>query len=140
MYADIQWFSVPTRIYFDNYRKFHGEQDDPGDSISFTIPKLTGTTDSDSDGDLTTNAGRTAVLLNHMGVPEGYDATDVGINAELFRAYNQIYKHWYRDQNLINSPTINTDAGPDTDTDYLLQRRSKRMDYFTQALPSPQRS
>jgi len=139
MMLDIQHFFIPTRIYWDNYRKFHGEQANPGDSISFTIPVLAGTVNSDADGDLNTIVGRTAVLLNYLGIPEGIDATDVSINAELTRCYSQCYNHWYRDQNLISSVVSDTDDGPDADTDYRLQRRGKRFDYFTQALPSPQR-
>lgn len=139
MFLDIQHFFVPTRQYFDNYRKFHGEQNNPGDSIDFTIPILSGTQNSSGDGDLTTTAGRTSVLLNYLGVPESIDASDVDINAELTRCYAHIYNHWYRDQNLIDSVPFDTDDGPDLDTDYMLQRRGKRFDYFTQMLPSPQR-
>ncbi len=64
--------------------KFHGEQTNPGDSISFTKPLLSGLTNSDADGDLTTTAGRTSVLLNYIGIPQSIDATDVGINSEIF--------------------------------------------------------
>ena len=32
------FFFVPYRLLWDNWEKFHGAQDDPGDSISFTIP------------------------------------------------------------------------------------------------------
>lgn len=142
MHLDVQHFFVPTRQIWDNYRKFHGEQANPGDSISYTIPQLNsagGVQLSDADGNLATNAGRTQVLLNYMGIPEGYGANTNDINAELFRAYHHIYNHWYRDQNLINSVTVDTDDGPDNTDQYMLQRRGKRFDYFTQALPSPQR-
>lgn len=139
MFLDIQHFFVPTRILWDNYRKFHGEQNNPGDSISFTIPKLSGGTTSDADGNLLTINGRVSILMNYLGIPESISPTVVNINADLFRAYNSIYTHWFRDQNLINRPLIHTNDGPDPVGDYLLQRRGKRFDYFTQALPSPQR-
>lgn len=139
MMLDIQHFFCPTRLTWENYRKFHGEQENPGDSISFNMPQLSGLRDSDADGSLAGAAGRTGRLLNYLGVPEGIDATDVGINCELLRVYNKIYNHWYRSQSLINSLTENIDDGPDADTDYELRRRGKRFDYFTQGLPSPQR-
>ena len=30
MYLDSFFFFVPTRLIWDNFKKFHGEQDDPG--------------------------------------------------------------------------------------------------------------
>jgi hypothetical protein len=145
MSLDIQHFFVPERIIWANYRKFHGEQENPGDSISFTKPILSGGVRlSNADGDLATSSGRTEVLMNYMGIPEGYGANDVDINSELFRGYNLIYNEWYRDQNLIDAAWFGTGDGPDsTDssgaTIFNLQRRGKRFDYFTQGLPSPQR-
>jgi hypothetical protein len=55
------------------------------------------------------------------------------------RAYNLIYNEWFRDQNLQNSLVVDKDDGPDTAADYVLRRRGKRPDYFTQALPWPQK-
>jgi hypothetical protein len=55
------------------------------------------------------------------------------------RAYNLIYNEWFRDQNMQNSVTVHKGNGPDTYTDYALLRRGKRHDYFTSALPWPQK-
>jgi hypothetical protein len=55
------------------------------------------------------------------------------------RAYNLIYNEWFRDQNMQNSVTVHKGDGPDTYTDYALLRRGKRHDYFTSALPWPQK-
>jgi hypothetical protein len=139
MYLDTHYFFVPYRLIWDNSKKFFGEQVDPGDSIDFTIPILSGTSDSDADPDVSTSAGRTSYLLNILGIPNGRDATDIDINALPFRAYNRIYAEWFRDQNLIDSPTLSTGDGPDTDTNYGIYRRGKRHDYFTSALPWPQK-
>jgi hypothetical protein len=49
--------------------------------------------------------------------------------------YNLIYNTWFRDQNLQNSVTVDTDNGPDTYSDYVLLKRGKRHDYFTACLP-----
>ena len=55
------------------------------------------------------------------------------------RAYNLIFNEWFRDQNLQNSLPENTGDGPDNSSDYYLLRRGKRHDYFTSALPWPQK-
>ncbi|ALE15077.1 putative major capsid protein [Gokushovirinae GAIR4] len=57
------------------------------------------------------------------------------------RAYNLIWNEWFRDQNLQNSVTVDTGDGPDASasTNYTLLRRGKRHDYFTSALPWPQK-
>lgn len=144
MYLDTHFFFVPTRLIWENFRKFCGEQEDPGASIDYTIPILTGAAPiSDADGDLTTTNGRISVLLNYLGVPQDIAPDDVDISALPYRAYSRIYSEWFRDQNIIDSTNLSIDDGPDNvggGTDQvLLQRRGKRFDYFTQALPWPQK-
>jgi hypothetical protein len=141
MTLDSQFFFVPNRLIWDNWRKFCGEQIDPGDSIDYSIPILSGTRDSLADGSFATDVGRTGLLLNYMGVPDGIDATDVNISALPFRAYALIYNEWYRDQNLIDSVDTNTgdSATADTLNSMRIQRRGKRHDYFTSCLPWPQK-
>ena len=56
----------------------------------------------------------------------------------ILRAYNLIWNDWYRDENLQDSLEVLTSDGPDT-TAYTLQRRGRRKDYFTSALPWPQK-
>jgi hypothetical protein len=143
LYVDTHFFFVPNRLIWTNWRKFCGEQVDPGDSIDYTIPILGGTTNSDADADLTTNAGRYGALLNYLGVPDGIDPGDVDISALPLRSYVHIYNEWFRDQNLIDSLDLQTGDGPDAVgtafVNGMLQRRGKRHDYFTSALPWPQK-
>ena len=40
MHLDSFFFFVPNRLVWNNWQKFMGEQDDPGDSISYTIPQI----------------------------------------------------------------------------------------------------
>ena len=40
MIMDTFWFAVPNRLVWDNWHKFCGAQDNPGDSTSYTIPQL----------------------------------------------------------------------------------------------------
>jgi hypothetical protein len=124
MFLDVHFFSVPIRQIWDNFRKFCGEQVDPGDSISFTVPVSTATA---------TTGYSNESLQDYLGLPT--KIPDYEHSALFTRAYNHIYNEWYRDQNLIDSAVVDTDDGPDTVTDYVLRKRGKRHDYFTSALP-----
>ena len=143
MTADIHWFFIPNRIIWSNWRKFCGEQEDPGDSIDFTVPKLNIANVVDSDINFTTNAEQWNALANYLGLPDGLDTTVTDVSALPFRAYVACYNHWYRDQNLISSLDLQTGDGPDiAGTSYVngrLMRRGKRHDYFTSCLPWPQK-
>lgn len=128
LYVDFFFFFVPNRLLWTNWEKFNGAQDDPGDSIDYTVPVIT----------INTGTGFDALsIYDHMGIPPGVD--DISVNALPLRAYNLIYKEWFRDQNLIDSPAINTGDGPDTYTDYTLLKRCKKHDYFSSCLPWPQK-
>ncbi len=128
LFIDTFWFFVPHRILFDNFRYMLGEQDSPGDSIDFTFPTMTSTT--------TTGYAEDS-LHDYLGIPPGIP--DFVHCVLPHRAYNAINQHWFRNQNLQNEYVLNTDAGPDTVGDYVLLKRCKRHDYFTSALPWPQR-
>lgn len=116
---------IPTRLVWDNFRKFCGEQDNPADSIDYSIPQF---------NSFTPTAG---TLHDYLDLPINGNAMTP--NSIYHRAYQLCYNSWYRDQNLIDSVVVDTDDGPDTDTDYALRKRGKRFDYFTQALPNPQK-
>ncbi|WNK13128.1 MAG: major capsid protein [Microvirus sp.] len=126
------FFFVPNRLLWRNWVKFMGEQDNPTDSISFSIPQQV------------TPAGGYAVgsLQDYFGLPtigQVGAGNTVTHNALPIRAYNLIYNEWFRDENLQNSLTVNRDDGPDSPNNYTLVRRGKRKDYFTGALPWPQK-
>lgn len=130
--VDTFFFFVPNRLVWNNWTKLMGEQDNPGDSIAYTTPQLDCTIGGDAIGS----------IFDHFGIPVlGQIAVGnrVSVNALPFRAYNLIYNQWFRDQNLTNSfPVIKTD-GPDTTASYALAYRNKVHDYFTSALPWPQK-
>ena len=128
MYIDSFFFFVPNRLIWSNWQKFMGQQTNPGDSISYTIPQQV------------SPAGGYAVnsLQDYMGLPTVGQVTagqTVSHCAFWPRAYNLIYNEWFRDENLQNSATVDTGDGPDTVTNYMLRRRGKRHDYFTSSLP-----
>lgn len=127
VYLDTFFFFVPNRLVWDNWEKFNGAQDNPGDSIDFLVPQVT-----------CPSGGYTALsIYDYLAIPVGIDNIDV--NALPLRAYNLVWNTWFRDENLQNSVTVDKDDGPDADTQYTLLRRGKRHDYFTSSLPSPQK-
>lgn len=127
LYFTSFFFSVPWRLIWDNAKKFFGEQENPGDSTDFLIPQYSAP--SGGFGELS--------LEDYFGVPT--KITGLTINALHSRAYNLIVNEWFRDQNLQNSLVVPKGDGPDSPDNYKLFRRGKRHDYFTSALPFPQK-
>jgi len=134
LYLDSFFFFVPNRLVWNNWVKFMGEQDNPSDSISYSIPQQV------------SPAGGYAVgsLQDYFGLPtvgQVGSGNTVSHSALPIRAYNLIYNQWFRDQNLQNSVTVDKGDGPDSSpySNYVLLRRGKRHDYFTSALPWPQK-
>lgn len=128
MYMDTHFFSVPIRLLWDNWQKFNGEQIDPGDSIDYLIPTLT----SPAVGGYAEGS-----ISDYFGIPT--KVPDMEHSALWHRAYNLIWNEWFRDENLQDSLPVPRGDGPDTVSDYSIQRRGKRHDYFTSALPWPQK-
>ena len=124
MFVETFFFFVPYRLVWTNWEKMHGAQDDPSDSIDFTVPGRAATFSANDLGD-------------YMGLPPGVSLT--GINDLPFRAYNLIWNEWFRDQNLQDSATVDTGDSTTTFANYPLRKRGKRHDYFTSCLPSPQK-
>ena len=131
MFLETFFFGIPNRILWSNWNKFLGEQDNPGDSIDYTIPRLT----------IPSGGFTEETIFDYMGLPPGVEFTnDVPISALFFRALNKCWNDWFRDQNLQSSLTENMGDGPDDPAHYALFKRGKRHDYFTSCLPFAQKS
>nr|CAI9749985.1 major head protein [Microvirus sp.] len=161
-HMDIYYFNVPCRIIWEHWKRFMGENDEGpwAQTQEYTIPqvKVTGTQDKP--------APYEGSIMDYMGIPTKIskgEATSFSVNALPFRAYAMIWQEWFRDQN-VDNPAINSlsDAtvnytddeskGMDKETadiEYILQNAytggrplpvNKYHDYFTSALPSPQKA
>jgi len=134
------FFFVPNRIVWSHWVNFMGEQPSgPADSISYTIPQI-----------VSPVGGFPAFsIYDYMGIPGAGQiggGNTTSVNALPFRAYNDIYNEWFRDQNLTNA--VGTGAtntvtdigdGPDPQTNYTVLTTAKRHDYFTSCLPWTQK-
>ena len=129
MFLDTFYFAVPIRLIWDNFQKMMGEQIDPGDSTDYLVPEL----ESPTGGFIREG------LEDYMGIPPKAGAGVSTISALWRRAYGLIWNEWFRDQNLQDSLTVPRDDGPDDTLGFDIMNRGKRHDYFTSALPWPQK-
>lgn len=133
LHFDTFFFFVPNRLVWTNFVKFMGEQDNPADSVSYTVPVFTA------------YAPAAESLSDYLGIPISGAGTPMGAGGTIshislyHRAYNLIWNTWFRDENLQNSVTVDKGDGPDTVSNYVLLKRGKRHDYFTSALPWTQK-
>lgn len=144
MWLESFFFFVPNRLVWRNWQKLMGEEETPGASISYLTPVL------NAPG-IPANGFAVGSLMDYFGLPvEGQITAGQGtnmppINALPFRAYNQVFYDWFRDENFSSGgmyggllPSAAGD-GPDDPAAYVLLRRGKRHDYFTSCLPWPQK-
>lgn len=130
LFFETQAFFVPSRLIWTNFTKMMGEQVNPKDSIDYLVPQLNSGA----------NGFAVGSLADFLGVPTG--VKNLSVNALPFRAYQKIFDDWYRDENLQDSVIQSTDDlgdGNGTIEWNTLRKRGKRHDYFTSALPWPQK-
>lgn len=165
-YMDIYYFFAPNRILWKNWKRFMGENDTGAwaQTQEYTIPQIEVKESSGAaQGVKTPFEGS---IMDYMGIPTKVvesASTRFSVNALPFRAYAMIWQEWFRDQN-VDNPAINSvdDAtvyyadnpekgvdGKETDINFILQNAytggrplpvNKFHDYFTSALPSPQKA
>lgn len=136
LYLDFHFFFVPNRLVWDNWEKFMGERKSPSDSIDYLIPSLSVSN---------VVAGG---LEDYFGIPPKIDG-NITYSSLPMRGYWLIWNEWFRDENLQDSAPVNLGDAADIWTSNIginsgmlaweLAPRGKRHDYFTSALPWPQK-
>lgn len=140
MYLDTYYFFVPNRLVWDHWKEFQGENTESAwiPQTEYSVPQITAPTGGWSIGS----------IADYMGIPTGVE--NLSVNALPFRAYALICDYWFRSQNLQdpfvipkNESTVVGSNGNDYKIDVAkggkpwIARRYN--DYFSQALPSPQK-
>lgn len=140
---DIYAFFVPCRLLWKHWKEFWGENnlthwEQP---TEYEIPQI----------EAPSGGWNVMSLADYMGIPIGVD--NISVNHLPFRGYVKIVNDWFRDENLKDPcymtddettlTGINKGVGYDYVTDTELGaapfKVAKWHDYFTSALPEPQK-
>lgn len=140
IYLDTYYFFVPSRLCWSHWRELMGENTESAwiPTTEYSVPQLEAPAGGWNEG----------TIADHFGIPTG--VSGLSVNALPFRAYSLICNEWFRDENLtdplVTPLTDATVTGVNTGnyvTDCakggLPFKVSKYHDYFTSALPSPQK-
>lgn len=140
IYLDTYYFFVPMRLTWEHTKEFFGENTKSAwiPQTEYQIPQVTAPEGGWSVG----------TIADYMGIPTG--VPNISISALPFRAYGLIVNEWFRDQNLtdpLNIPLDDSTTQGSNGTNYIEDvikggkpfKACKYFDYFTGALPSPQK-
>jgi len=135
MYMETHFFSIPVRLVWDNWQEFMGETEPtdpvttPPSAYAHNVPTMISPAGGYLEG----------TLSDYLTIPT--KVAGLSHSSLWHRAYNLVWNQWFRDENLQDSITVNKGNSADTDDpdDYVIKRRGKRHDYFTSALPWPQK-
>ncbi len=141
VYLDTYFFFVPNRLTWSHWKQFNGENTESAwlPQTEYEVPQITSPSGT---------GWSVGTIADYFGIPTGVPG--LSVNALPFRAYALIMNEWFRDQNLQDPLVIPLDdttvAGVNTGTfvtdvakggkPYIA---AKYHDYFTSALPSPQK-
>nr|DAH86067.1 MAG TPA: major capsid protein [Microviridae sp.] len=139
-FMDFYFFFVPNRLLWDHWKNFMGENTETAwePETEYTVPQTTAPAGGWAKG----------TIADYMGIPT--KTANLSVSSLPFRAYCLIWNEWFRDQNLLDPCMVSKDdantAGAN-DGDYVANaekgglplKAAKYHDYFTSALPSPQK-
>ena len=140
LYLDTYFFFVPNRLVWKHWKEFMGENNESAwlPEVEYTVPQIKSPVGGFAVG----------TIADYMGVPTGVG--NLSMSALPFRAYALIMQEWFRDENLTDPLVIPDDETTVTGVNtgnYITDvakgglpfKASKYHDYFTSALPAPQK-
>lgn len=140
LYLDTYFYFVPNRIVWQHWRELMGENTQSAwiPQTEYSVPQVTAPSGGWSIGS----------IADYMGIPTG--VANLSVNALPFRAYALIMNEWFRDENLsdpLNIPVDDATLAGSNGTNYITDvvkggmpfKAAKFHDYFTSALPAPQK-
>ncbi|QRV61668.1 major capsid protein [Gokushovirinae sp.] len=140
IYLDTYYFFVPNRLVWKHWPNLMFENTESAwipESV-YSVPQVTAPV----------GGWNVGTIADYMGIPTG--VAGISVNAMPFRAYALICNEWFRDQNLqdplfisLEDATLSGSNEGNYITDCQLGGKpfvaGKLHDYFTSALPSPQK-
>lgn len=157
-YLDIYSFYIPCRLIWDHWKEFNGENTTSKweQETEYTIPQITAPSGTGSMGGPGWSEGD---LMDYMGIPTKVGNATTNLNLSVnhlpIRAYCLVWNEFFRDQNLQDPVLIDTGDSATTGTtghkDFAARYQqliihgegllpvAKMHDYFTSALPEPQK-
>lgn len=133
-YLDTYFFFVPNRLVWDHWKEFCGENNVSAwyNTEELQIPQF-----AIPSGGFALNS-----LADFLGMPVGTSPTNStvkSVSALPGRACRLIWNEWFRDENLQDPLLVNTGDVESDSTLYDLLQVNRYHDYFSSALPSPQK-
>lgn len=143
LYADIYYYYVPSRILWEHFEEFNGSNEDTfwTQPTEYEIPQIDSPTGGWSKG----------TIADYLGIPTGVTLKDdYSVNHLPFRGVVKVWNDWFRDQNLQTPAFLDTGDSVTTGSNgsnYISDAIgggmplpvAKYHDYFTSALPEPQK-
>lgn len=139
-WIDTYYFFVPNRLLWEHWQEFMGENNTDAwtQETEYTIPKTTAPEGGWSKGS----------IASYLGARINTD--NVWIDSHYLRAYVTIFNEWFRSENVSEPAEVSkgdSDSTGSNGTDYVVDaqlggmpcKAVKYADYFTRALPSPQK-
>ena len=140
MWMDTYYFFVPNRLVWKHWKEFQGENTESAwiPQTTYEVPQIKAPA----------GGWNVGTIADYMGIPTG--VSDISVNALPFRAYAKVMDYFFRNQALQDpfvipdNETVQTGSnGANYVTDVAnggkpwIARRYN--DYFSQALPAPQK-
>lgn len=146
LYLDTFYFFVPNRLIWTHWKEFQGENnmsywDSPAE---YQVPQISSLTGFPKGS-----------LMDYLGIPTEIGSSSIYFNHLPIRAYCLIWNEYFRDQNTMQpisitkgDATVNALTSSVFDSQlypssaqngYYLMRAARFHDYFSSALPEPQK-